>query len=309
MASYNGENYIELQMDSIRKQTIQADEVIICDDRSTDNTVNIVRNYIRNYGLEDSWKIIANSNNKGFINNFIDAIDMATKEIIFFSDQDDIWDNNKIASFLTCFEEVDADAIFCLADSIDPEGKMIANKLALMNRIPSKESLHQVSLTERLKYGRSPGLCLGFKQYLVPEIRRVSSTYKLPHDLPVGLIAATNRKYYLLNTVLVHHRIHMNNVSSPDTNIIKSAYSLEKQKQSRQIKIHEIQAVLSLYGSDSINPEMKMLKQALSINELALEGLKEKSYRKLLRAFLRNNAAVNKLLILRNIMSLIINRQ
>ena len=51
MATYNGEKYILEQLDSIRNQSISIDEVIICDDCSIDNTVNIIKQYINDYSL------------------------------------------------------------------------------------------------------------------------------------------------------------------------------------------------------------------------------------------------------------------
>ena len=52
MATYNGAEYVVEQLESIRTQSMPVDEVIIHDDRSTDDTVAIVEKYIREHGLE-----------------------------------------------------------------------------------------------------------------------------------------------------------------------------------------------------------------------------------------------------------------
>ncbi len=83
MATYNGEKYIIEQLDTIRLQTITPDEVIICDDCSTDTTVRLVVEYIEQYGLQNSWKIIQNDFNLGYAGNFHKAADMAQGEFIF----------------------------------------------------------------------------------------------------------------------------------------------------------------------------------------------------------------------------------
>ena len=57
MGIYNGEKYIEEQLDSILRQTRRAEEVILCDDCSTDRTVEIVRLFIEKHGLGESWRL------------------------------------------------------------------------------------------------------------------------------------------------------------------------------------------------------------------------------------------------------------
>ena len=62
MATYNGMKYIEKQLDSIRNQYIMPDEVIICDDASTDGTADFINEYIEKYSLF-GWKLFKNEEN------------------------------------------------------------------------------------------------------------------------------------------------------------------------------------------------------------------------------------------------------
>lgn len=97
MCTYNGEEFLREQLDSIRMQSAPPDRVIIRDDRSTDNTVSLASSYIEEYGLV-GWSIEANEHNLGFAENFHEAV-LAVKDacdIVFFSDQDDVWFPNKI---------------------------------------------------------------------------------------------------------------------------------------------------------------------------------------------------------------------
>ena len=91
MATYNGAEYVVEQLESIRTQSMPVDEVIIHDDRSTDDTVAIVEKYIREHGLERTWKVSQNPKNLGYAANFIGAVKETEGEYIFFCDQDDIW--------------------------------------------------------------------------------------------------------------------------------------------------------------------------------------------------------------------------
>ena len=95
MSTYNGAEYIVEQLDSIRLQSRTADEVIICDDCSTDNTVAILQDYVSYYSLS-AWKIKRNNENKGWKRNFRELLQEAQGEIIFPCDQDDIWQLDKI---------------------------------------------------------------------------------------------------------------------------------------------------------------------------------------------------------------------
>ncbi len=104
MATYNGEKYLIEQLDSVRKQTRQVDEVIIHDDCSTDNTVSMVREYIENHGLTQSWKIIPNEKNLGYAGNFMASVKDTTGEYIFFCDQDDIWLEDRVERMISVME-------------------------------------------------------------------------------------------------------------------------------------------------------------------------------------------------------------
>ena len=77
IALYNGERFIEKQLDSLRTQTKAPDQVIMCDDGSTDRTIEIVKNYIEQHGLEKTWILSKNEKNLGYIKNFYHAISMS----------------------------------------------------------------------------------------------------------------------------------------------------------------------------------------------------------------------------------------
>ena len=90
ISTYNGEKYILNQLKSINEQTRKADEVIISDDCSSDSTVDIVEMFIEKNKL-NNWIVIKNKINKGWRKNFFDLMTLASGDIIFTCDQDDIW--------------------------------------------------------------------------------------------------------------------------------------------------------------------------------------------------------------------------
>lgn len=90
LSSYNGAEYIREQLDSLKNQTCDVDEVLILDDCSTDNTVEVVTRYIENNDLI-RWRVEVNKKNIGWRKNFISGIKKCTGDVIFTCDQDDIW--------------------------------------------------------------------------------------------------------------------------------------------------------------------------------------------------------------------------
>lgn len=104
MATYNGVDYLYEQLDSLRDQTRKIDEVIICDDQSKDNTVELIRNYIKENDLAETWSVQVNEKNLGYADNFHKALTLATGDYIFFADQDDIWMLNKIEEMVKVME-------------------------------------------------------------------------------------------------------------------------------------------------------------------------------------------------------------
>lgn len=111
MTTYNGEKYIRKQLDSIMNQSVKVDEIIVCDDGSSDKTLDILKEY--------PVKVTINKSNLGFKNNFKKAISLCSGDYILLCDQDDIWEINKIEELKKQFESnlnmhVCASAFHCI---------------------------------------------------------------------------------------------------------------------------------------------------------------------------------------------------
>ena len=120
ICTYNGEKYLREQLDSILKQSVSVDEIVICDDRSNDGTHGIIKQYCIKY--PNIIKSHINEVNLRSVKNFEKAISLCTNEIIFLSDQDDIWHLEKVKNFIKYFEnhpkiDVLASNGFCIDDN------------------------------------------------------------------------------------------------------------------------------------------------------------------------------------------------
>jgi glycosyltransferase involved in cell wall biosynthesis len=92
IATFNGAQYLEEQLDSIYDQTYKNIEVIVCDDQSSDDTVDILKRYSDEKGL----KFYVNETRLGFVKNFEKVISKCKGDYIALSDQDDIWLKQKL---------------------------------------------------------------------------------------------------------------------------------------------------------------------------------------------------------------------
>ena len=103
LATYNGAAYLQDQLESYLAQERMPDEIVICDDVSTDNTIIILEVFQKAAPFE--VQIIKNKTNLGYTKNFEKALSLCGGDIVFFSDQDDVWLPNKISTIEKVFSE------------------------------------------------------------------------------------------------------------------------------------------------------------------------------------------------------------
>lgn len=214
MATYNGEKYIRKQLESILNQTKMVDEIIICDDCSSDNTCVIINEIIRTHLEGNRIRLICNERNLGYIENFRKSISLAKGEYIFLSDQDDIWHPEKVELLLDKMIDNDASCICTNSSFIDQNDKKIEDKEAYcLNSIVrnTKEGDCRRLSFHRLLYGNVSQGCtycitadVG-KKYVKLESNTV------PHDYQLILISAIEGKAYFWNKELVNYRLHSEN--------------------------------------------------------------------------------------------------
>ena len=126
MATYNGARFLQQQLDSLYSQKRIPDEIIVCDDCSTDNTVNILEEYNKRYGLE----YYVNDTKLGVNGNFFKAISLCHGDYISICDQDDIWLPEKIEKCLETISEIENGSpavVSCESEDIDADGNLLSN--------------------------------------------------------------------------------------------------------------------------------------------------------------------------------------
>ena len=120
LCTYNGAPFIAAQLESILRQTRPPDEVIVSDDGSADGTLSIVRSIVARHS--PVVRVVQNPRRLGVIKNFESAIGQATGEIIFLSDQDDVWLENRVERMLLPFAASrDTSLVYCDARLVDQD--------------------------------------------------------------------------------------------------------------------------------------------------------------------------------------------
>src|SRR5215468_7300192 len=118
MCSYNSARYVRDQLDSFLRQTMRPDELIICDDASTDDTRDIIATFARSAPFK--VRLYSEPSNIGRIANFQKVISLCNNEIIFLSDADDVWNEQKIRRMSQALQSMPNSAgVFCDADIVD----------------------------------------------------------------------------------------------------------------------------------------------------------------------------------------------
>lgn len=217
MATYNGEKYVEKQLQSILMQTVKPSEVIIHDDCSEDKTVQVIYNFIKKNNL-DNWKLSVNKQNEGYRKNFKNLLLDAKGDIIFFSDQDDEWNERKIelmSDAMRLNKNIKAlNSGVCLINSNSEEIKVKlgknsynANFLHSMKKI---DKLSYYSVESLLISNISPGCTMAITKEL-KEIFLKNYVGDMPHDWYLNILASIGGGCAFLNQELTMYRMHNNN--------------------------------------------------------------------------------------------------
>ena len=216
LCTYNGEKYLDEQLNSILNQSYVNFEIIISDDASTDNTLMV----LEKYKSDTRIKIFQNTVNLGYIKNFEIALRHVTGDFVAFSDQDDIWLPNK----LECLVNNIGDKLLVYSNSeyIDEGGKLLNKKLSDISLMYSGTNSRGFILWNVVW-----GHAMLIKKELLPVILPIPTN--APHDIWMAFKATNCGGIQYINKVLTHYRQHTNTVTH-------RTFNSAPNKQSRSLK-------------------------------------------------------------------------
>ena len=212
LCTYNGSKFLNQQLDSIINQSVPVDQIIICDDQSTDNTMEILNSY--KIKFPELFFIHQNEINLRSNKNFEKAISLCDGDFIFLSDQDDVWKNNKVEKIMAKFREIPcAEAVFSNADLINDFGENYTeyslwdNVMFLENELEKPIDL-LLYIKQKSNYLTGATLC--FKKEVKNILLPFPELNTLFHDEWIALVLASRKTLYYCTEKLISYRIHAN---------------------------------------------------------------------------------------------------
>lgn len=212
MTTYNGSKYISEQLESIANQTLKDYELVICDDCSKDNTVEIIKSFQQN---DSRIKLFCNEQNLGFKKNFEKVIGLCQGDYIALCDQDDVWTENHLEALFSNIgnnyviagnnQLVDADMKSLSSD-------FFSSHLFSLEKYPTNSDiLKKILLSGNCFQGASMLLKKDFLNFYLP----------LPEDIPyhdswLAALACSFNKFTCINTIITKYRQHDNQVTHND---------------------------------------------------------------------------------------------
>jgi glycosyltransferase involved in cell wall biosynthesis len=214
LCTFNGADYIAAQVESILRQDHPADEIVLSDDASSDDTVAIVERIVADWvGPRPRLLVIRNASPLGVIANFEQATTACTGDLIALCDQDDVWRRDKLALFVALFNSrpglpfAHSDATLVTED-LEP----LKHSLLQSLEISAKERQELVdgrSYRAFIRRNLATGATAVFRRSLLE--------YAIPfpeewiHDEWLAIIAASLSSTMLIDDELVDYRQHDNN--------------------------------------------------------------------------------------------------
>lgn len=212
LCTYNGEKYLPEQLESIRRQSVPVDELVVCDDGSQDGTFDILHKLAEE--VDFPVRIYKNETNLGSTKNFEKCLSLCRGDIIFCCDQDDAWRGDKVEKQVNYLHDhPDIDAVFSNAlvmdDDSRPTGSTIWQEVqftARQQRRWQSGKAHEILFSGFVVTGATLALRRSCLERLLPFPTHVP---RLIHDAWIALALSLEAKIDFIAEPLVSYRMHV----------------------------------------------------------------------------------------------------
>jgi glycosyltransferase involved in cell wall biosynthesis len=211
MCTYNGAKYLPQQLKSIANQTIPVDELVVCDDGSTDNTIEVIKSFAETCSFPVA--IHSNAKNLGSTKNFEKCLNLCQGDIIFLCDQDDAWRTDKVEKQVAYFKQhPQKDAVFSDAMMIDNDSNPVGHTIweeiefnACMQRKWVSGKAHEILFNGFVVTGATLAVKKSCLSRLMPFPTHVED---LIHDAWIAMVLSLEDKIGFVAENLIFYRRH-----------------------------------------------------------------------------------------------------
>lgn len=209
LCTYNGEKYVTEQLQSLFDQTLKPDEIVVSDDGSSDQTLNIVRDFSNRNIIPIT--IFEHKENLGVFKNFVFCIKACTGDIIFTCDQDDYWLPTKLEKHMQVHKvNPNTELVYSNAEVVLNTIEHVLYPLWEPKSIEDSEN-GKSSFNSLVVKGQSiAGCCMSFKYEFFMSILPIPDN--IYHDDWIATSACLSGNIIGINEPLIKYRQHGNNV-------------------------------------------------------------------------------------------------
>lgn len=297
VCTYNGEKYLSEQLQSIAAQTIQPYQLVVCDDGSTDRTVQILEDFAKTAPFQVC--IFRNSATLGYTKNFEKAIALCDGDLIALSDQDDIWYPHKLESLCSILEgDRNIGGVFSDADLMQSSSGTTKGTLWKKYRFNSQQQ-HRFrdkgALEVLLQRAVVTGMTLIFRADLRDKLLPISASWE--HDGWLAFLLVLTSKLEFTPERLVKYRLHgAQQISVPESQLKKFSRLFHggisdslnamreqsiKEYARAQKKIDDLVQRLTGSGWDIDSHQLTMIRGNAEHSRISLEILAENRFKRI----------------------------
>ncbi|HSB29790.1 MAG TPA: glycosyltransferase family 2 protein [Pyrinomonadaceae bacterium] len=211
MCTFNGADYLQAQLDSLANQTLKPGELIVCDDGSIDATHEILSDFAGEAPFPVSVKI--NKNKLGVVQNFAQAIELCSGEVIALCDQDDVWHPQKLERLMTAFNGTSRPGlVFSDAEIVDKDLQPM--HVTLWQTIKFDEKQRKSLSSEKFEFlapgWTVTGATLAFRSEYRALCLPIPTNLPMIHDGWIALTIAAVAPVVAIAEPLIKYRRHSN---------------------------------------------------------------------------------------------------
>jgi glycosyltransferase involved in cell wall biosynthesis len=266
LATYNGEKHLKEQIDSILNQSLQSFDLYIRDDKSTDNTRKIIKEYLKKYP-DKIFDISDNKQSGSSQNNFLLLLKhvLGKYEYYMFSDQDDVWLQNKVEDEYNEIKSYDnKKPILVHSDLYVVDSKLNIKSDSFINY--SNLTNRELRFNELLIQNNVTGCTMIFNNELAKKID--FNCNKILHDHHLSVLASSIGEIHLLKKPLVYYRQHNNNVvGAQEYSLFHKLSDFSSYKKDILDNIENAKCLMKYYSKTLKSTDTKILKEFSNIKK------------------------------------------